>query len=630
MATTVKGVFVMNQRNMFISLAHRLYRCVKDGKPCVFLEAKPRPKRAKNSKLRVEEMEEKLETLAALLATVQGERVNTPTAEAPLSETAVASVENSSSLGSLTNSAQCKESQPTSHFPSSIPYHCPIVNFPDFSFDVVHDSISKNIITFTKAEAYLNAFREHSFPWVRLPEQKSLETLRRERPFLLQSVLTFAAYEEVRLQRSLETELKSTLMKKILVEGEKSLDLLQGLLVYLAWYHFHFNVVQEQMYQLCQMAVAMMVDLGINKPNSSTNSLDAQAYHDSPSLSASSENLERRRTYLGCYYIVASLCHGLRKPSNIGFTNYTENCCQTIAQFEEYDSDHIIPYFVRLQKFAGDVNHTFDYGGESNLPELDTFRIKMLSQVLNDQLTQLQGTFPPKVWDNAAIRMTYYSYRIYVNEIGFHAKRASWSTAATIVSDHPSWYFSATRGESLRCALRAAKEYLDCFLELTIDQLRSFIVSDWVRLVYAMLILGAFMGRLDAPTFNIIEGRALANVKSYLHCLITKLDCLAISPSGEDRNPYLSHITSLFYFYQSRFQLSETWLEDEGGNCSARDFSFTDIMPLIVKKCLDWELEPKETVPEQDSPEEWEKIITSWPETLDPNSISINSTGWLT
>ncbi|EHL00022.1 hypothetical protein M7I_4104 [Glarea lozoyensis 74030] len=168
---------------MFISLAHRLYRCVKDGKPCVFLEAKPRPKRAKNSKLRVEEMEEKLETLAALLATVQGER------------------------GAL------------------VP---------------------------------------------------------------------------------LETELKSTLMKKILVEGEKSLDLLQGLLVYLAWYHFHFNVVQEQMYQLCQMAVAMMVDLGINKPNSSTNSLDAQAYHDSPSLSASSENLERRRTYLGCYYIVAS------------------------------------------------------------------------------------------------------------------------------------------------------------------------------------------------------------------------------------------------------------------------------------------------------------------------------------
>jgi hypothetical protein len=181
-------------------------------------------------------MEQKLESLAALLATVQGERVNNPVVEAPLSKTAVASSENSSSLGSLTSSAPCQESQPTSQFPSNIPYHCPIVNLPDFSFDVVHDSISKNIIPFAKAEAYLHVFREHSFPWVRLPEQKSLETLRRERPFLLQSVLTFAAYEEVRLQRLLETELKNTLMKKVLVEGEKSLDLLQGLLVYLAWY----------------------------------------------------------------------------------------------------------------------------------------------------------------------------------------------------------------------------------------------------------------------------------------------------------------------------------------------------------------------------------------------------------
>jgi hypothetical protein len=225
--------------------------------------------------------------------------------------------------------------------------------------------------------------------------------------------------------------------------------------------------------------------------------------------------------------------------------------------------------------------------------------------------------------------MTYYSYRIYVNEIGFHAKRASWDTVATIVSDHPSWYFSAARGESLRCALRAAKEYLDCFLELTTDQLHSFMVSDWVRLIYAMLIIGAFMGRLDAPTLDIIEARAKADVKGYLQALITKLDCLAISSSGDDRNPYLSHVTSLFYFYRSRFQLSETWLEDEAGVCSATDFSFAEIMPVIVKKCLDWEAEPKDIVPEQDSPEEWEKIITGWPETLDPSIISINSTGWL-
>jgi hypothetical protein len=66
----------------------------------------------------------------------------------------------------------------------------------------------------------------------------------------------------------------------------------------------------------------------------------------------------------------------------------------------EYSSDRLIPYFVRLQQFAGDVSRTFDYDGEIGLPELDTFRIEVLAKVFNDQLTQLQHTFPAEVWGN--------------------------------------------------------------------------------------------------------------------------------------------------------------------------------------------------------------------------------------
>jgi hypothetical protein len=45
-----------------------------------------------------------------------------------------------------------------------------------------------------------------------------------------------ASSKEKKLQQSLEQELRSTLCSKVLLDGEKSLDLLQGLLVYLAWY----------------------------------------------------------------------------------------------------------------------------------------------------------------------------------------------------------------------------------------------------------------------------------------------------------------------------------------------------------------------------------------------------------
>jgi hypothetical protein len=196
---------------------------------------------------RVAEMEEKLDGLVALLVNARGKVVDDVLSEGLLGETAATSSMHSSSIGSPINSPPNQESNLVSHVPTHInpttqpqpatPFQYPIATFPDFLFDVIQDPISKNIISFDKAEEYLTIFRlrEPSFPWVRLPKQTSLDTLRRERPFLLLSVLTFAAYEDLQLQRQLETELKDSLMKKILTHGEKSLDLLQGLLVYLAW-----------------------------------------------------------------------------------------------------------------------------------------------------------------------------------------------------------------------------------------------------------------------------------------------------------------------------------------------------------------------------------------------------------
>jgi hypothetical protein len=72
-----------------------------------------------------------------------------------------------------------------------------------------------------------------------------------------------------------------------------------------------------------------------------------------------------------------------------------------MKQSTEYDSDHLIPYFVRLQKFAGDVNRAYDYDGESDLPELDTSRIEILAKGFNDQLNRLRQTFPAEVWENS-------------------------------------------------------------------------------------------------------------------------------------------------------------------------------------------------------------------------------------
>jgi hypothetical protein len=53
------------------------------------------------------------------------------------------------------------------------------------------------------------------------------------------------------------------------------------------------------------MAATMMVDLGINKKNPAATSIETVGPVPQPP-SAFSDSLERRRTYLACYYLIAS------------------------------------------------------------------------------------------------------------------------------------------------------------------------------------------------------------------------------------------------------------------------------------------------------------------------------------
>jgi len=106
------------------------------------------------------------------------------------------------------------------------------------NFDESQDAIGKGIITYDKAEALLRDYGTHApnFPFIVFSPTVSLDSLRREKPFLLLAILTMASTSNQTLQDLLEADLRETLGRKVIFNGEKSLDLLQGLLIYLAWY----------------------------------------------------------------------------------------------------------------------------------------------------------------------------------------------------------------------------------------------------------------------------------------------------------------------------------------------------------------------------------------------------------
>lgn len=74
------------------------------------------------------------------------------------------------------------------------------------------------------------------FPFVIVPPNLSSEQLKWERPFLWKAVMLEACSLDASRQVKLGRELLREMTEALLTHPRKSVDLLQGLLLFLAWY----------------------------------------------------------------------------------------------------------------------------------------------------------------------------------------------------------------------------------------------------------------------------------------------------------------------------------------------------------------------------------------------------------
>jgi hypothetical protein len=193
------------------------------------------------------------------------------------------------------------------------------------------------------------------FPFVTLPKESFCRDIIQQRPMLMFAVLTAASYDSTLLQLTLSREFRKVVMLK-LMKGEKSLDLLQGLLVFVAWHHHYMDAQAISINLLLKICVGLAGDLGlenlppIEKPLPQND--DAQGR-------------ESKRAYLGCYYLATYL--GSLDPSKTRGVSYTSThgtYASELAVAWEHRSDAILPILMDTCQFTEDVEETFrDHSG---------------------------------------------------------------------------------------------------------------------------------------------------------------------------------------------------------------------------------------------------------------------------
>lgn len=145
----------------------------------------------------------------------------------------------------------------------------------------------------------------HHFPFVIIPESKNSSALRRDCPFLLLCILTACLEHDPGLQENLEREIREVIGTCLIMEMRRNMDLLQGLLVHTAWYHYHWKTYHTQAYMLLQIAIMLVVDLGLDKDENFRMQAIPPEGKDFDHAQGNDiyQTPAGQRALLGCYYL---------------------------------------------------------------------------------------------------------------------------------------------------------------------------------------------------------------------------------------------------------------------------------------------------------------------------------------
>ncbi|KAK1074642.1 hypothetical protein LTR74_000885 [Friedmanniomyces endolithicus] len=139
-----------------------------------------------------------------------------------------------------------------------------------------------------------------------------------DRPLTTVAICTVTSSAHPDTQARLAQAFRHALSATVIMRGERSMDLLQGLMIFLAWHHNY--MVKQQIHQLLYLLAGMAADLGLHRQPYETDALNIAAA------------LEQDRAFLGCYY----LCCGLSvmafdKPSPLRWTDNLRRCADHLA-----------------------------------------------------------------------------------------------------------------------------------------------------------------------------------------------------------------------------------------------------------------------------------------------------------
>ncbi|KAJ8066028.1 hypothetical protein OCU04_005121 [Sclerotinia nivalis] len=310
------------------------------------------------------------------------------------------------------------------------------------------------------------------------------------KPVLGKAVLMAASYYNLPRQTVYETALVRDLTDRIMVKREKTLELLQTILVFCGWYHYHC-LGHPHLNNLLGLAMGLAGDLGLNKLPSSDKFKYPFGHSRATAGDLSRRSMEQRRALAGLFYLTSLVATGFQRIDAMKYSIHLDECVRVIEKKPEHSTDLLLVELVKVSHLGERIGQTvlvIQNESEIQVPtalklgsfqtELDTLKKEIPGAWKDDVILQLHHHL-------SAIRL--YEVALTNNWTPKIATQSPQSISTTQTIHPPPLHPSHL--QSLYTCLHHTRSFLSLILSLPPSTYLSQPIIPWFLLAYALMIL---------------------------------------------------------------------------------------------------------------------------------------------
>jgi hypothetical protein len=358
---------------------------------------------------------------------------------------------------------------------------------------VTNDVVDDGIISIDTARQLFQTYRDVLFPLcpaVAVDPTVTADDMRRTRPTLFLAMIAAAAGKDnAALSAVLEREVMHAYATRSLIRSEKSLELVQAMLISSVCYQPPHKFGQLKYYEYIHSAANMAMDLGIGSRSVSNRSRQMASSvmhpaHDvrnpiitmaprGPYPANDSGSIENRRTFLACYFISTGVSLSLGRPCMLRASSYVRESVDILEQSPDaLPTDRIIAAWTTLVMLAEEGSVALSYDDLGAIASIADLRTQLTIKDIEGRLSAWYRKYSDAGLLSGSLKIMYHNVILHLKEFALHIEhspedfRAPFRMGRLNVVADADKVPSAVLGEAVAECITCAQQVLNIFLDM--------------------------------------------------------------------------------------------------------------------------------------------------------------------